>query len=137
MKLVEIIQGDDTDPSVMEALTLFANSIGKVPVRAKDAPGFIVNRVARHFYLESLRLLEEQTATHQDIDDLLEASGFKMGPFRLMDLIGVDVNLAVTKSIYESFERNDKYRPSKIQQDLVERGHCGRKSGVGFYRYER
>ena len=136
MKLVEVIQGNDTDTTVIDLLTDFSKSIGKTPVHAKDAPGFIVNRVARHFYLESLRLIEEQTMDYRTVDDLLEAYGFRMGPFKLMDLIGVDVNLAVTKSIYQSFDYDPKYQPSRIQEELVKAGHHGRKTGKGFYSYE-
>jgi 3-hydroxybutyryl-CoA dehydrogenase len=136
MKLVEIVKGENTATPVIEKLTLFAESIGKLSVQAKDSPGFIVNRVARHYYLESLRILEDQVADQQDVDDLLTAYGFRMGPFKLMDLIGVDVNLAVTQSIFESFQCDPRYKPSWIQQRLVDQGHLGRKSGKGFYSYE-
>jgi 3-hydroxybutyryl-CoA dehydrogenase len=103
---------------------------------AKDAPGFIVNRVARHYYVEGLKVLEENVASHEDIDALLESSGFKMGPFRLMDLIGVDTNFSVTSSIYNLFHQDGKFRPSRIQQQKVDAGLHGRKSGKGFYTYE-
>jgi 3-hydroxybutyryl-CoA dehydrogenase len=135
MKLVEIIQGNATDAEVTELLTGFSKSLGKVPVKAKDAPGFIVNRVARHYYLESLNALEERVADHQVIDELLEGYGFKMGPFRLMDLIGIDTNLAVTRSMFRSFHYLSRFRPSRIQEDMVESGYLGRKSGKGFYSY--
>lgn len=102
---------------------------------AKDSPGFIVNRVARHFYVESLKIAEENVADFEQIDRLLESSGFKMGPFRLMDLIGVDTNFSVTKSMFESFYYDSKFRPSRIQQQKVDAGHHGRKSGKGFYEY--
>lgn len=135
MKLVEVINGCETKPEVIKVLTLFSKNIGKVPVTVADSPGFIVNRVARHYYVESLKILEEQVADHETIDDLLENFGFKMGPFRLMDLIGVDTNLAVTRSIYESFHFDPKFAPSRIQQQKVEAGHHGRKTGKGFYEY--
>lgn len=136
MKLVEIVSGNETDTNVIESLKEFARSIGKVSVSATDAPGFIVNRVARHYYLESLCILKEQVADHQTIDELLEAYGFKMGPFRLMDLIGIDTNLAVTQSIFESFHFEPRFRPNSIQEQMVAAGHYGRKSGKGFYSYE-
>lgn len=135
MKLVEIIKGAATSVEVADAVYAVSKSMGKVPVMAQDAPGFIVNRVARHYYVESLKVLEEQVANHEDIDRLLEASGFKMGPFRLMDLIGVDTNFSVTTSMFESFHYDAKFRPSRIQQQKVEAGHHGRKSGKGFYDY--
>ena len=102
---------------------------------AKDAPGFIVNRVARHYYVEGLKVLEEQVASFEDIDALMESSGFKMGPFRLMDLIGVDTNFSVTSSIYQLFHEDAKFRPSRIQQQKVDAGYHGKKSGKGFYAY--
>lgn len=135
MKLVEVIAGAATDAHVAETVYALAEKLGKKPVHAKDAPGFIVNRVARHFYVESLKVLEEQVAGHEDIDTLLEATGFKMGPFRLMDLIGVDTNFSVTSSMFESFHYDSKFRPSRIQQQKVDAGHHGRKSGQGFYKY--
>jgi 3-hydroxybutyryl-CoA dehydrogenase len=135
MKLVEIICGATTDPDIANTVIEVAEKMGKVAVSAKDFPGFIVNRVARHFYVESLKILEEKTASVEEIDVLLEASGFRMGPFRLMDLIGVDTNFAVTKTVFEQFYQDGKFRPSRIQQQLVEAGHTGRKSGKGFYKY--
>ena len=102
---------------------------------AKDSPGFIVNRVARHFYVESLLLLEEGVADFETVDKLMRSSGFKMGPFELMDLIGVDTNFSVTQSMFNSFHQNGKFRPSRIQEQKVAAGHNGRKSGKGFYDY--
>jgi 3-hydroxybutyryl-CoA dehydrogenase len=99
---------------------------------AKDAPGFIVNRIGKLYHTESLRILEEQVAPVETIDQLLEASGFRMGPFRLIDLIGVDANLNVTKSLYELFQYDPKFSPSRIQQQLVDSGYLGKKSGRGF-----
>ncbi|MBI1182853.1 3-hydroxybutyryl-CoA dehydrogenase, partial [bacterium] len=103
MKLVEVISGAATSESVATLTHQLAAYLGKSPVMAKDAPGFIVNRVARHYYVESLKVLEENISNHEGIDRLLEATGFKMGPFKLMDLIGVDTNFSVTSSMYESF----------------------------------
>ena len=102
---------------------------------AQDSPGFIVNRVARHYYVEALRLLEEDVASIESIDMLMRESGFRMGPFELMDLIGVDTNFAVTKSMYHAFHEDPKFRPSRIQQQKVDAGHHGRKTGKGFYGY--
>lgn len=135
MKLVEVISGEATLPEVSEAIYQLSLQLGKKPVHAKDAPGFIVNRVARHFYVESLLALEEQVASFEDIDKLLEARGFKMGPFRLMDLIGVDTNFSVTSSMYASFHQDSKFRPSRIQEQKVNAGFHGRKTGKGFYAY--
>jgi 3-hydroxybutyryl-CoA dehydrogenase len=135
MKLVEVISGEATDKKVAEEVMRFVTAIGKVAVPANDSPGFIVNRVARHFYVESLKLLEENVATVETIDQLMEASGFRMGPFRLMDLIGVDTNFSVTKTMYESFHMDPKFRPSRIQQQKVDAGYHGVKSGRGFYDY--
>lgn len=135
MKLVEVISGEATLPEVSEAIYQLSLQLGKKPVHAKDAPGFIVNRVARHFYVESLLALEEHVASFEDIDKLLEARGFKMGPFRLMDLIGVDTNFSVTSSMYASFHQDTKFRPSRIQEQKVNAGFHGRKTGKGFYAY--
>ena len=95
-----------------------------------------MNRVARHFYVESLKVLEDNVATHADIDDLMRSSGFRMGAFQLMDLIGVETNLKVTQSMYALFNYDEKFRPSRIQQQKVDAGFWGRKSGKGFYDYE-
>jgi 3-hydroxybutyryl-CoA dehydrogenase len=135
MKLVEIISGAATSSEVASTIYQLALKMGKKPVYANDSPGFIVNRVARHYYVEGLKLLEENVADHETIDALLESSGFKMGPFRLMDLIGVDTNYSVMSSMYESFHFDAKFRPSRIQQQKVDAGHFGRKTGKGFYQY--
>lgn len=136
MKLVEIISGAQTSEEVARDCYDMMQQLGKTPVMAKDAPGFIVNRVARHYYVEALKTLEEDVAGLEQIDTLMENIGFKMGPFRLMDLIGVDTNFSVTSSMYQLFHQDSKFRPSRIQQQKVDAGHHGRKSGRGFYRYE-
>ncbi len=135
MKLVEVIAGAATAPEVIEKMKEFSLRLNKTPVVARDSPGFIVNRVARHYYVESLQILEEGVAGHEEIDQLLESSGFRMGPFRLMDLIGVDTNFAVTTSMYNAFHQAAKFRPSRIQQQKVDGGEWGRKTGKGFYDY--
>lgn len=136
MKLVEIVSGADTNPAVAELSKNLVEQMGKTAIMAKDAPGFIVNRVARHFYVEGLKVLEENVTDLETIDSLVESFGFKMGPFRLMDLIGVDTNFSVTSSMYNLFYQDGKFRPSLIQQQKVYAGHHGRKTGKGFYNYE-
>lgn len=136
MKLVEVINGLSTFQDTTRKVVEFSKKLGKETILANDSPGFIVNRVARHFYLESLKILEEKVADHQTIDFLMENSGFKMGPFRLMDLIGIDTNFSVTKSIYDSFYQDAKFRPSRIQQQMVNGGLLGMKTGKGFYDYD-
>ena len=136
MKLVEVIAGAATSEKTTQTLMAVATKMGRTPALAKDSPGFIVNRVARPYYVEALKLLEERVADHETIDKLMEASGFRMGPFRLMDLIGVDANFNVTKSLYESFWHEPRFRPSWLQQQMVEAGLHGRKTGKGFYEYE-
>jgi 3-hydroxybutyryl-CoA dehydrogenase len=136
MKLVEIINTPDTDSSTIAFLKAFAIGLNKETVLAKDSPGFIVNRVARLFYLESLKILEESATTVTDIDSILSASGFKMGPFKLMDLIGIDTNHAVSKSIYAGFNNSNKFKPSAIQEEKVKRMELGLKTNIGFYDYK-
>ena len=135
MKLVEIVRGAQTGDVTVEALKNFSLQLNKQWVLTQDSPGFIVNRVARHFYLEPLRIVEEQVADFKTVDTLLRSSGFRMGPFELMDLIGIDVNFSVTQSVYNSFHQEPRFRPSRIQQQKVDAGHLGRKSGKGFYEY--
>jgi 3-hydroxybutyryl-CoA dehydrogenase len=136
MKLVEVVEGVDTSSDTVAALKIFSESLGKIPVLTKDSPGFIVNRVARHYYVEALKLAEENAAELKTIDALMKSSGFKMGPFELMDLIGLDTNFAVTNSVYNGFHQDPKFRPSRIQQQKVEAGHLGKKTGKGFYDYK-
>lgn len=137
MPLVEVVAGDDTAPDVVDALMAIATAWGKTPVRCASTPGFIVNRIARPYYGEALRLLEERTATASTIDAVLVAGGrFRMGPFALMDLVGLDVNLAVSRSVYEQTFQEPRFTPSVIQQGLVDAGRLGRKTGRGFYRYD-
>jgi 3-hydroxybutyryl-CoA dehydrogenase len=135
MKLVEVVETDQTDRGVTATITELAKQMGKTPVVCKDSPGFIVNRVARLYYIESLRLAEEGHCDLASIDRLLESSGFKMGPFRLMDLIGNDVNYAVSCSVYEQLQQPERLRPSYIQKEKVDKGELGRKSGKGYYAY--
>lgn len=135
MKLVEVVSGAHTNQHTINALVAFCKSLGKVPVVCKDAPGFIVNRVARHFYLESLRILESSKTTPEMMDEVLENAGFKMGPFRLMDLIGMDINYAVSQSLYDALDKPNRLKPSAVQRMKVEQGKLGRKTGSGFYDY--
>lgn len=136
MKLVEVIKGAKTDENSLNQALEFVKSLKKVPVVAADAPGFIVNRIARLFYVESLKILEEQVCSLETIDNILESSGFKMGPFRLMDLIGVDTNYSVTESQFKLFNYEPRFRPSRIQKQKVDAGMHGKKTGEGFYKYE-
>ncbi len=135
MKLVEVVKGRQTNNEMAKTIYDICKQMNKVPVMCKDAPGFIVNRVARHYYLESLKIAEDGIASFEDIDLILESSGFKMGPFRLMDLIGMDVNLAVSKSMYEAFDKSERFKPSALQIEKVSKGELGEKSGRGFYDY--
>lgn len=135
MKLVEVVNTPFTNAATTQIAVELAKAMGKVPVLCKDAPGFIVNRVARPYYIESLRLVEEGTVSFEQIDRLLEASGFKLGPFRLMDLIGNDVNYTVSCSVYEQMNKPERLKPSAIQEQKVKEGKLGRKTGEGYYRY--
>lgn len=136
MKLVEVVASQRTDPATVEETMELARRLGKTPVRAKDTPGFIVNRIARHFSLEALRILGEGRIGHDHIDRVMKGAGrFRMGPFELMDLIGIDVNFAVSQSVFEAFFQDPRFRPDPIQQRMMESGLLGRKAGRGFYEY--
>jgi 3-hydroxybutyryl-CoA dehydrogenase len=135
MKLVEIVKTGYSSDEVIRTLVELAEQMGKTPVICKDSPGFIVNRVARPYYIESLRIVEENKIDFAVIDSLLEATGFKMGPFKLMDLIGNDVNYAVSYSVYEQLYQPERLKPSYIQKEKVEKGELGKKSGKGYYKY--
>jgi len=135
MKLVEIVRTPYTNQQSIDIVTSVALQMGKTPVLCKDSPGFIVNRVARPFYIESLRLLEEGLSNVEQIDTIMESAGFKMGPFRLMDLIGNDINYAVSCSVHEQLNQPGRLAPSFIQEEKVRQGKLGKKSGEGYYSY--
>ena len=135
MKLVEVVKTDLTNKQTTNIIIELAKLMNKTPVICKDSPGFIVNRVARPFYIESLRLVEEKLIDLAKIDSLMESTGFKMGPFRLMDLIGNDINYAVSCSVYEQLGDPERLKPSFIQKEKVETGQLGKKTGKGYYEY--
>lgn len=135
MKLVEIIKGQETSDEVMYRAEGFVKQLGKIPVLAKDTPGFIVNRVARNFYGEAFRIVGDSIATHEQVDAVMRGAGFPMGPFQLMDLIGIDVNLSVTQSVYDQYFGEPRFRPHIMQQKMYEANRLGRKTGRGFYDY--
>ena len=138
MALVEVVQGDRTGAEAIDKATNLMRQMGKTPARAKDTPGFIVNRIARPFYNEALRILGDGNATVESVDRIMRAAGnFRMGPFELMDLIGHDINFAATESLYRSFFEDPRFRPSPIQHRMVMGGNLGRKTGRGFYVYDK
>jgi len=137
MRLVEVVHTPLTNEKTKETLMAVARQMGKTPVSCKDAPGFIVNHIARPYYLEALRLVEEGLADFTTIDQIMEATGFRMGPFRLMDLIGNDINYTVSCLVYEAMGRPGRLKPSPIQEAQVQQGALGRKTGKGYYRYEQ
>ena len=135
MKLVEVVAGSSSDPKMCQDMAQWLQEMKKVPALCRDKPGFIVNRVARNFYGEALRIAgggrEEDL---REVDEIMKkVGGFPMGPFELMDLIGVDVNYQVTCSVWESFDRHPRFEPHPLQRSLVERGRWGKKTGGGFY----
>lgn len=136
MKLVEVVRTDFLADRILQEISQIVRQIGKTPILTRDTPGFVVNRCARHFYLEPLRFLSERLGGIEEIDFAFESAGFPMGPFRLLDLVGVDVNFLVSKSIYEQFFGEPRFRPAIIQQKMVESGLLGRKTCKGFYNYD-
>jgi 3-hydroxybutyryl-CoA dehydrogenase len=134
MRLVEVVTGPSTDPSAVSQVEEVAEQLGKTPIRVSDTPGFVVNRVARPFYLEALRLVEAG-GEPGPIDAAIRGVGFRMGPLQLADLIGNDVNLTVSESLFERYYYHPRFRPSYLQRSMVEGGLLGRKSGRGFYDY--
>lgn len=138
MPLVEVIRGKKSSEENVEQAYRFAEQLGKVPVRVTDTPGFIVNRIARPYYNEALRILGDNVANVEQIDRIMKhAGGFKMGPFELQDMIGIDINFATTQSVYSDFFHEGRFKPSRIQQRMVQAGSLGRKTGEGFYDYSK
>jgi len=135
VELVEIVRGASTSQRTIDALKSFAVSVSKPSVITNDSPGFIVNRVSIPFYLESLKMVEDGVADFKTIDSLCRSTGFQTGPFESMDQQGIDTNLAVTSSMYNAFNHDPKFRPSRLQQKKVDAGHSGKKNGRGFYEY--
>jgi 3-hydroxybutyryl-CoA dehydrogenase len=136
MRLVEVVRSARTSEQTLQRALEFVQRLGKTPVVVRDIPGFIVNRVARNYYNEALRIVVEGVAEVEQVDRLLRGAGFPMGPFELMDLIGLDVNLEVTRSIYEQHFYEPRFAPSVLQQQYVDAGLLGRKTGRGFYPYD-
>ena len=136
MRLVEVVGAPATDERVVDWAMRLMSDWGKTPVRCRDTPGFIVNRVNRPFTLEALRMLEAGEAGVGAIDAAVREAGFPMGPFELMDLVGIDVNLAAARALYEAFGGEPRFRPSVVQERLVSAGRLGRKTTEGFYRYD-
>ena len=137
MKLVEVIRTKYISEEILKRILDFTAQIGKTAVVCQDLPGFIVNHVARPFYLEALRLSGEKISDIATIDKLMESAGFKMGPFHLMDLIGNDVNYTVSSSLYEALDKPARLKPSGIQEALVKKGSLGKKTGSGFFQYNK
>lgn len=135
MKLVEVVNTEFTNDQTTNTIIELAKQVNKTPVICKDSPGFIVNRIARPFYIESLRLAEDELIDFAGMDSLMESTGFKMGPFKLMDLIGNDINYAVSCSVYEQLDNPERLKPSYIQKEKVDKGQLGKKTGKGYYSY--
>jgi 3-hydroxybutyryl-CoA dehydrogenase len=136
MKLVEVVNTNFTNKNTTQIIVELAKQFGKTPVLCKDAPGFIVNHVARPYYLEALWLIEKGISDFETIDALMESSGFKMGPFKLMDLIGNDINYTVSCSVYEAMNKPERLKPSPIQEERVKKNELGKKTGKGYYIYD-
>lgn len=137
MPLVEVVSGVQTDPSVLDQAVAWMHDLGKSPVRVKDTPGFVVNRVARPFHNEAYRLVGDRVATKEQVDRVLRSAGFPMGPFELQDMIGIDINFAATTSVYDGMFQEPRFRPHPGQRAMVDSGAIGRKAGRGHYSYER
>ncbi|MGV1048678.1 MAG: 3-hydroxyacyl-CoA dehydrogenase NAD-binding domain-containing protein [Solirubrobacterales bacterium] len=137
MKLVEVVATPASSEAALATVTEVARRMGRTPIRAKDSPGFVANRLTRPFFLESLRMLADGVAEVETIDRAVRRAGFRMGPFELIDLIGLDVNLEIARSFHRQGGAPERWRPSPIQERLVAEGKLGRKSGQGYYRYPR
>lgn len=135
MKLVEVIKAKQTNSETIEVLIQICQTLHKTAVLCADSPGFIVNRVARHYYLQAMQLVQNGKATIEDVDALMEAAGFKMGPFKLMDLIGLDINYGVSEIVYTDLGKPPRLQPSELQKQKVQAGELGKKTGKGFYTY--
>jgi 3-hydroxybutyryl-CoA dehydrogenase len=135
MKLVEVIKANDTTDEVIETIISVCKQLNKTAVVCKDAPGFIVNRVARPYYLEAMKLVEQGAATIETVDAIMLTTGFKMGPFKLMDLIGLDINYSVSEIVWTDLGKPERLKPSIIQQQKIEANELGKKTGKGFYEY--
>lgn len=137
MPLVEIVRGRVSSDKVLITAFELVKSVGKIPIRVSDTPGFIVNRVARPYYNEALRIVGDRTASVEQVDRIMRSAGFKMGPFELQDMIGLDINYATTRSTYEAFFGEPRFRPHPIQRMMVNSGMLGRKVGRGYYTYDQ
>jgi 3-hydroxybutyryl-CoA dehydrogenase len=135
MKLVEVVEGQQSSLEAIASVVQLTKAMGKTPVRCTDSPGFIVNRVARHYYLEAMEMVNKGLADIESVDAIMEAAGFKMGPFKLMDLIGMDINYSVSNIVWEALGKPERLTPSPLQKEKVDKGQLGKKTGKGFYSY--